>query len=112
MKKYGYIILICFLAFACGKKAPSSAQPDVFHVSGNCGMCKKTIEKSLNVNGVFSADWNKQTKDITVVYDSKIISLDIIKQRIAKAGYDNDTYKAADEDYNGLHSCCQYDRGK
>lgn len=104
--------MIFFLAVGCGKKTPSSANKDTFYVSGNCGMCKKTIEKSLAVNGIYSADWNKKTKEITVVYDAKVILLDEIKQRIAKSGYDNDAYTATQEDYDKLHSCCKYDREK
>lgn len=112
MKTNLYLLLFCFLIVGCGKKIPSSAQKETFHVSGNCGMCKKTIEKSLKIDGVFSSDWNKNTKEITVVYDPKIITLDEIKKRVAKSGYDTDVYKATDEDYDKLHSCCQYDRGK
>ena len=41
-------------------------QTETFKVWGNCGMCKKTIEKSLKVKGISSAEWNKDTKMIMI----------------------------------------------
>lgn len=97
---------------ACGKKIPSTVKTDTFHVSGNCGMCKKIIEKSLHVEGVFKSDWNKKTKMITVVYDITLITLVDIQRKIAKVGYNNDGFKAELSDYENLYSCCKYDRNK
>lgn len=81
-----------------------------FKVWGNCEMCKKTIEASLQVEGVTKADWNVDTKIITVVYDSSKITLDQIQNNIASVGYDNDKYKGSDKAYSELAGCCQYDR--
>ena len=50
-------------------------QTESFKVWGNCGMCEKTIEQSLKVKGIKSADWNKDSKIITVVSNPKIITL-------------------------------------
>lgn len=106
------LIIVGLLITGCGKKNSATTKKETFHVSGNCGMCKKTIEKSLNVKGVMEANWDKVTKNITVVYDTNLISLDEIKKKIAKAGYDNDGYRADDASYSELHTCCQYDREK
>ena len=82
-----------------------------FTVYGNCGMCERTIENSLKeVNGVSLGDWNKETDEMTVTYDSEVITLDAIKQKIADVGYDSDTHRAKEEVYNNLPGCCQYDR--
>ena len=82
-----------------------------FKVYGNCGMCKKTIEGSLkNVEGVSFAEWDKETGEMTVSFDTKNISLDDVKQIIADVGYDTDTHRAKEEVYNSLPGCCQYDR--
>ena len=82
-----------------------------FKVYGNCGMCEKTIEGSLNgQNGIGEADWNKDTKMISVTYDPSEMDEDKIKQKIADVGYDTDTHKAKDEVYNALPRCCQYSR--
>lgn len=82
-----------------------------FKVSGNCGMCEKTIEKAAkSVDGVNMADWDKKTKVIKVSFDTEKTSLDAIHKAIAKVGYDTEKVKAKDEAYNKLHSCCKYER--
>ena len=84
-----------------------------FMVYGNCGMCEKTIEGSLkNVEGVTLADWDKETDQMKVTFNSDLINLDAIKQRIADVGYDSETHRAKEEVYNKLPGCCQYERPK
>ena len=85
-------------------------QTETFKVWGNCGMCEKTIEKSLKVKGISSAEWNKDTKMITIVFNPKQITLPTIHKKIASVGYDTELETANDEVYNNLHSCCQYER--
>lgn len=102
--------ILLLLVTSCGKKIPPGAVTETFHVSGNCGMCKKNIEGSLQTDGIYKAKWNKKTKLITVVFDTAVISLSHIQQRIADAGYDNDGFKATQSGYDKLHSCCKYDR--
>lgn len=84
-----------------------------FTVYGNCGMCKKTIENSLDgVKGISSAEWDMTNDTMTVTFDPKVISLDEIHKNIAAVGYDTDVERAPDAVYEKLHSCCQYDRKK
>ena len=82
----------------------------LFKVWGNCDMCKETIENSLKVKGIIDADWNVESKMMTISYDDKLISLDSIQKNISSVGYDNETYKGNDLAYSELHTCCQYDR--
>ena len=79
-------------------------------VSGNCGMCKKTIEKAGNIKDIATVVWNKETKIATVTYDESKTNKEEIAKRIALAGYDSELVKAKDEDYDNLPGCCQYDR--
>ncbi|MBL1279341.1 MAG: heavy-metal-associated domain-containing protein [Fluviicola sp.] len=82
-----------------------------FGVRGNCGMCKATIEKAANaVDGVRSAVWNKDAKQVIVSYDPAKTSLDKIHAAIANSGYDTEKVTASKKAYNGLAGCCQYDR--
>jgi periplasmic mercuric ion binding protein len=84
-----------------------------FKVKGNCGMCEKRIEKAANsVEGVQTADWNKESKLIEVKFDDAKTSIDKIEMAIAKAGHDTPNRKAKDEVYDKLHSCCKYDRSE
>lgn len=88
-----------------------TVQTETFTVYGNCGMCERTIEGSLRgVDGVTLADWDKETDQMKVSFNPKVIKLDTIKQKIADVGYDSDTHRAKDEVYNNLPGCCQYER--
>lgn len=104
---------VSVLASCSGVAQTSSENNDTttFKVYGNCGMCEKTIEGSLNgKKGVEDADWDKETKMITVIYDSEKITVDQIKEKIAGVGYDTDSHRAEEGTYNELPGCCQYDR--
>jgi len=90
-----------------------NASHEIFTVYGNCEMCKKTIEKSLtNAEGIFSAEWNIDSKQLHVSFDSGKMDLNQIKQKIADVGYDTDSHRATDEVYNKLPKCCQFERPK
>jgi hypothetical protein len=83
-----------------------------FQVSGNCGMCEKTIEKAAIKQGASKADWNKDTKVLSVQFNTKKVRADDILKGVAYAGYDNEKYLAPDEAYTNLHECCKYERAK
>lgn len=109
MKKL-IILTTIFILTILTQSIAGGGQTEKFKVWGNCGMCKKTIEKSLKIDGVKKASWDVKTKEITVSFDSKKTDLKKIQQAICNAGYDNDGCKGNDEAYNKLHSCCKYDR--
>ena len=79
-------------------------------ISGNCEMCKKKIETAGNLKKVAVVEWDVNSKMAKLTYDSTKTNSDEILSRIAKAGYDSDKFSATDEQYNKLHTCCQYDR--
>lgn len=99
---------VIMLLISCSQ--PQNVKTTSFKVWGNCGMCKKTIEKSLKADGISSATWNTGTKMIEVSYDSTRVTLDEIHLKIAAAGYDTEKERGNDEAYSKLHSCCQYER--
>lgn len=88
----------------------STVKTSVFKVWGNCGMCKKTIEGAAKTSGATFADWNTESKMLTVKYAAAKTSDEKIQKGIAAVGYDNEKYTAPDDVYNNLHGCCQYDR--
>lgn len=110
MKRLFSIGFLLLLLTACGPSVPADASKETFHVAGNCGMCKRTIEKSLKVDGVYKSSWNRESKMLTVWFASDKISLEQIKRKVADAGYDNDLYRADSLAYENLHSCCKYER--
>ena len=81
-----------------------------FGVKGNCGMCKKTIETAaLSLSGVSTADWDKQTKQIKLIYDPQIVDLMSIHQAIANSGYGTELVENNMDSYENLPLCCKYD---
>lgn len=88
----------------------SAQKKETVKVWGNCGMCEKTIETAAKAAGATEADWNTETKVLSVAYKAKKTDLSKIEQAIAAAGYDTQNFTAPDAAYNKLHSCCQYER--
>ncbi len=87
---------------------PVVGKTDSVKVMGNCGQCKTRIEKAaMSVSGVKSANWDKKTKLLYLVYTGDNKTVDVQKA-IAKAGHDTGPYKATKEAYNALPGCCQY----
>jgi copper chaperone CopZ len=113
MKQKMIHLLCCFLLISIVGAAQSAMKTDTMKVYGNCNMCKSKIEGSLKKkDGVVSKDWNKETKILTITYDSSKITLKQIGEKIAAVGYDNAYATAPDAVYNKLDGCCQYDRPK
>lgn len=79
-------------------------------VWGNCGMCKKTIEKAAKKAGAQSADWNAEKQMLALSYDNTKTTSIKIQEAIAKTGYDTQDVTGDDAAYDKLHGCCQYER--
>jgi copper chaperone CopZ len=105
------IISLALLPILQGCSAKiNNIKTETFKVYGNCGMCKKTIEKAVAVKGEAKGEWDKDTKVISLTYDSIITNTDAILKRIADVGYDNEKFLATSNTYDNLHSCCKYER--
>lgn len=88
-----------------------AGQKDVIKVSGKCGMCETRIEKAaLSVKGVESAEWDKESGQLELVYDAGKVNTGKIQKAIAKAGHDTELYTASDKVYEKLPECCKYER--
>lgn len=84
-----------------------------FGVRGNCGMCKRTIEKAAKgVTGVIDADWDVDKKRIDVSYDESKTNEMEIHNAIAASGYDTEKVIGNEDAYNNLPGCCQFDRNQ
>ena len=95
------------------KNVKATVTKEGFFVAGNCDMCKARIEKAANrLDGVTKANWNKETKEITVEFEAKKVSAEQIATAIAKAGHDTKTARAVNDTYDDLPACCLYDRLK
>ena len=107
LKIFSTLFLCCAIATTSFSQ---KTKTETFQVSGNCGMCEAKIEKAAKAAGASYAEWNKDTKIITVKYSSSSSNLAKIQKSIADAGYDNVGVKATSESYDKLHDCCKYDR--
>lgn len=111
MNAFMALCLMLFSGSIVSAQSEAKTKSIEFKVTGNCGMCKKTIEASLKGKpGISSAEWNKDTKMMKVVFNPSKISEDQIHQKIADVGYDTDKKKASDKVYSSLPGCCQYNR--
>lgn len=104
-----FSILSLFMALAIVSFAQTTKTENI-PVSGNCGMCKTTIEKAAKKAGATAANWNVKTKTLTIKYSSSTTNAAKIQESIAAAGYDTRDLKATDAAYDKLPACCQYDR--
>lgn len=78
------------------------------NVQGVCGQCKKRIENAAYLPGVKRAEWDKSTKELTVVFRSDKTSLEAIEKQVAGTGHSTANIQASDTTYNALPACCAY----
>ena len=96
-------------AVLCMSTAQAKTVKTTFEVKGNCDMCQKRIEKAAkSVKGVTSARWNKQSGQLSLVYDNKQTSPEKVQKALATAGHDCGTFKADQAVYDKLPGCCKY----
>lgn len=80
-----------------------------FRVEGMCGMCQQRIEKvALKEGKAQSAQWNVETKILTVTIDETETEISTVKWYLSQAGHDNGDYLTSDEIYANMHGCCKY----
>jgi len=111
-QKYNRLMLLTVLFFGFGQaveaqKLPKKAEVK-FTVYGNCGMCEKRIENALDVKGITFSDWDRNTKEVFIKYNPRIISEDELHKLIAGVGHDTDKAKADTTIYSKLPGCCLY----
>ena len=119
------IFLIALFSFAVGattaaqthdhtkmNMVQTSAKTETFKVSGECGMCKTRIEKTVKAEGATTANWDEKTQMVTVEFDKDKTSVDALSKKLASVGHDTEKYKAPDDVYAKLPGCCHYERIK
>jgi mercuric ion binding protein len=112
MKKVflGMMLLIVTL-FAQAQEVKYKNAKHTIIVNGNCEQCQRRIQKAaFSVNGVKSANWSIETQNLVFTINEEKATVADVKKAIAKVGHDTDDFKATQEDYDNLHSCCKYDR--
>ncbi|HAI84137.1 MAG TPA: ATPase [Chitinophagaceae bacterium] len=107
------ILTAAFIAIAAlaSGQSKTDVTTDSVTVYGECGMCKKRIEKNAIAAGALTAVWNEDRKKLVVTF-SKKTSLTAIEEKIAAVGHDTQNKTAPKEVYDALPECCQYERKK
>ena len=112
MKFHTYILFLCLTLLSTTLFAQDAKNEKftstVFKVFGACEECKDRIELAIKVRGVRLGIWNVETKMLILEYDSTVISLEKIQNKILSVGHDLETKKANDKVYNSLDACCRY----
>jgi len=110
MKLYRFIFPCLLLTVLTGYTQSGAGKDTTasFKVFGVCGICKDRIEGALKIKAVSKAEWDIDTKILTVTYDKGRTSLEKINNKIAAAGHDTYYKKAKDADYFALPKCCYY----
>nr|WP_317631530.1 heavy metal-associated domain-containing protein [uncultured Flavobacterium sp.] len=119
MKKYILIAVVSLFGITMQAQEKHDTKPvkgkyDI-EVKGNCGMCKKRIEKAAySVKGVRSAEWHAEDQTLHVMLNDKKANPTKVQEAVAKVGHDtkynDEAIKATKEDYENLHNCCIYER--
>ncbi|MDG1842245.1 MAG: heavy metal-associated domain-containing protein [Crocinitomicaceae bacterium] len=102
------LVFLFITFFSFSQKKEAKTQKVVIKTSTQCGMCKEKIEEELNYSkGIIYSELDVPTQMLTVKFKPAKISLQALKQKIAKIGYDADEVKAKEEDIQKLPKCCQ-----
>ena len=108
------IILFAFLIISGSVYSQEKQKKKVetkIHVKGVCEMCKERIEEAAYIKGVKYAEWDKEKKELMIVYSPQKTDLKKIQKSIAEAGHATKDVPADKEAYKKLPDCCKYADG-
>src|SRR5690606_41468132 len=92
-----FLILVFSAAFVYAADQKDIAT-QTLKVEGNCNMCKKRIEDAAYIKGVKRAEWDKESKMLTVVYRPSKTDVAKIEKSISGAGHNTEHTEAAEAD--------------
>jgi hypothetical protein len=104
-------LLLLYLVLASGIATHRKRRKLHFKSAVYAECVKIESSEHLDVPGIIMADWDVESKDLTIAYKTKKISGEGIHQLVADAGHDTDQIKATDEVYANIHGCCKYRDG-
>ena len=103
-------IAIVSTAFTARAQQTAALQKETIKVWGECGMCKKKIETAAIDAGAATANWNQDSKLLTVGLKAGKANALKVQQAVAAAGYDTQAVTATAAAYDNLPGCCHYQR--
>lgn len=107
MKKLMLLMILFFCATGLYAQK-GKVQTVVIQTSAECGECEVRLEGKLNyTKGVQFAELDIPSKQLTVKFNSKKISLEEIRKIISDLGYQADEVPANPKAYEALPACCK-----
>lgn len=110
--KFEIKTVLMFLIFVLGLTVTgySQVQEIIIQTTAQCDECKHNIEKALMAeSGVRFAELDIKSKQVKVVYNSKKITPEALRNAISMIGYDADTVPADSAAVLRLKPCCTKD---
>ena len=106
--KLSTIFFPVVLFFCTAHLSAQKIQKVTFQTSAQCGMCKGIIEDVMNfVPGVKYADLNLNDMSLEIKFNTKKITADELRKRVAAIGYTADDVIPKEHDVKKLPLCCQ-----
>lgn len=65
------MLMLLLLSLTISNAQIINEKTEKVKIFGNCGMCKKTIEKAGSLTDVAIVKWDNETKMATLTYDAK-----------------------------------------
>lgn len=111
------LIIICLLLVAQTTSAQDKRAKEstlVVKTPNSCDHCKicetcgQKLETDLYyVRGIKSVEYDHETQTTKIVYKTKLVTPEKIRQEIAKLGFDADDLKADPAAYEKRDACCK-----
>ncbi len=105
------VVAITLLSIQSHAQEIQEIDTATFKVAGVCEMCKDRIENAALIKGVKFAEWNKDSKDLVVIYKTDKTTEEDLHKAVAEYGHDTEKEKAKKENYDKLPFCCAYRDG-
>ena len=105
------MLILSFSAHAQKTKPVKTAVIKTMIYCDHCKSCEscggRILKELYNESGIKSTSVEPKSNTITVVYDSRKISIEQIRQKISQMGFDADEVKADPTAVSKLDDCCK-----
>jgi periplasmic mercuric ion binding protein len=106
-----FFLLLSFSSFAQNTKAIKTVNIKTTIYCDHCKVCEscggRILKELYNEKGIKDTKVDPKANIITVIYDSKKITVEQIRTKISKLGFDADEVKADPEAVAKLDDCCK-----
>lgn len=104
-------IVLSLGAFAQKSKKIETAVIKTTIYCDHCKICEscggRILKELYNENGIKNTSVDSKANTITVIFDSNKITIEKVREKISKLGFDADDVKADPEAVAKLDDCCQ-----